>query len=196
MAQAKTRNWACIIYPDSAPANWVELLSEMHVKALVSPLHDRDVVEGTGELKKPHRHVLVAYDGPVTEKVATERLSVLNGTRAQAVASLSSYARYLIHADSPEKAQYEASDVQQFGGIDYFEVVQTNCDRLNAISEMQQFCDDNDVVSFAELNRYARNNRRDWFMYLCNSATVVMRDYLKARAWEKANSGATVRNSK
>lgn len=191
--QAKTRNWAFILYPDSAPDNWAEILDDMHVKALVSPMHDRDVFTDTGELKKPHRHVLVAYDGPVTEKVATERLSVFCGTRPEAVASLSSYARYLCHMDNPEKAAYEAADVMQFGGIDFFEVIQTNCDRLTAIAEMQEFCDDNDVVSFAELNRYARNNRRDWFMYLCNSATVVMRDYLKARSWEKLNSDRTVR---
>lgn len=191
--QAKTRNWAFILYDDSAPKNWAEILDDMHVRALVSPLHDRDVFTNTGELKKAHRHVLVAYDGPVTEKVATERLSVFGGTRPQAVESLSGYARYLVHMDNPEKAQYESADVMQFGGIDFFEVVQTNCDRLSAIAEMQEYCDDNDVVSFAELCRYARNSRRDWFMYLCNSATVVMRDYLKARSWEKKlNSGRTV----
>lgn len=68
-------------------------------------------------------------------------------------------------------------------------MIQTNCNRLSAIAEMQKYCDANDVVSFAELSRYARNNRRDWFMYLCNNATVmVMRDYLEARSWEKLNS--------
>lgn len=59
---------------------------------------------------------------------------------------------------------------------------------------MQEYCDDNDVVSFAELNRYARNNRRDWFMYLCDNATVVMMyQYLEARLLEKLNSDRTVR---
>lgn len=72
-------------------------------------------------------------------------------------------------------------------------MIQTNCDRLTAIAEMQEYCDDNDVVSFAELNRYARNNRSDWFRYLCNDDTAVMRDYLKARSLEKLNSDRTVR---
>ena len=73
-------------------------------------------------------------------------------------------------------------------------MIQTNCDRLTAIAEMQEYCDDNDVVSFAELNRYARNNRRDWFRYLCNNATVIMMyAYLEARLLEKLNSDRTVR---
>ena len=68
-------------------------------------------------------------------------------------------------------------------------MIQTNCDRLSAIAEMQEYCDDNDVVSFAELSRYAMNNRHDWLMYLCNNATVmVMRAYLEARLLEKLNS--------
>lgn len=190
--QAKTRNWSFILYPESAPENWAELLDNMHVRALVSPLHDRDVNGETGEVKKPHYHVIVAYEGPITASLACERLSVFNGSRPVAVESLNGYARYLVHLDNPDKARYDASEVMEFGGINYFEMIQTNTDRLSAIAEMQQFCDDNDVVSFAELNRYARNNRRDWFMYLCNSATVVMRDYLKARTWEQQNSGRTV----
>lgn len=73
-------------------------------------------------------------------------------------------------------------------------MIQTNCNRPSAIAEMQEYCDANDVVSFAELSRYARNNRSDWFRYLCNNATVIMMyAYLEARLLEKLNSDRTVR---
>lgn len=186
MAQQKSRHWAAVVYPDSAPQDWIQELDEMHVRAFVSPLHDKDVNKETGEFKKPHWHVIVSFDGPVTPDYARNRLKpMFNCPELMAVASLSGQARYLCHMDNPEKFQYDPSEVQSFGGFNYFEVIQTNCDRLQAIGEMQQWCDDNDVDSFAELSRYARNNRRDWFMYLANSATVVMQGYLKSRAWEK-----------
>lgn len=183
MAQQKARHWAAIIYPESAPENWIQLLDDMHVRAFVSPLHDRDT-DDNGELKKPHWHVIVSFDGPVQPLLVESRMSVFNCPKPVAISSLNSYARYLCHLDNPEKFQYDPSGVQSFGGFDYFEVIQTNCDRLQAIEEMQQWCDENNCTSFAELNRYARNNRRDWFMYLANSATVVMREYVKSLKWE------------
>ena len=44
----RTRNYACIVYPESAPDNWKELLEDMHIPALISPLHNQDTLpDGT-----------------------------------------------------------------------------------------------------------------------------------------------------
>ena len=61
----RMRNFATVIYPESAVEGWMEKLQSFHVEALVSPLHDRDV-NPTGEKKKPHYHVLVMYQGKKT----------------------------------------------------------------------------------------------------------------------------------
>ncbi|MGL5934083.1 MAG: Rep family protein, partial [Cetobacterium sp.] len=53
-AGERTRNWSFIVYPDSAPKNWVEIIQEERVPFVVSPIHDSDVNELTGELKKAH----------------------------------------------------------------------------------------------------------------------------------------------
>lgn len=65
-AGMRARGWACIVYPDSAPENWVDRLGEAHIQTLISPLHDKDL-RADGEPKKPHYHVLAMFDNPVTE---------------------------------------------------------------------------------------------------------------------------------
>ncbi len=39
----RTRNFATVVYPESAPENWMRILEEHRVPALISPLHDKDV---------------------------------------------------------------------------------------------------------------------------------------------------------
>ena len=48
----KKRNWAFIVYPDSAPADWQEILRQTGLQCVVSPLHDSDL-DPTGEPKTP-----------------------------------------------------------------------------------------------------------------------------------------------
>ena len=58
----RTRNFATVVYPDSAPADWKEKLDQLHVAAFISPLHDKDI-NPNGEPKKAHYHVLVMFEG-------------------------------------------------------------------------------------------------------------------------------------
>ena len=41
----RRRNFATIVYPDSAPENWLKILASHHVPACVSPLHDSDLYD-------------------------------------------------------------------------------------------------------------------------------------------------------
>lgn len=49
----RTRNWTFVLYPDSAPDNWRQILDDKHIEWIESPLHDKDV-NANGEPKKPH----------------------------------------------------------------------------------------------------------------------------------------------
>ena len=53
-------SWTCVIYPESMPENWREILGELMIPWAVSPLHDKDV-NPNGEPKKPHRHLLLSF---------------------------------------------------------------------------------------------------------------------------------------
>ena len=52
----RTRNFACVVYADSAPENWQSIISDLKIPVFISPYHDRDV-NADGQPKKPHWHV-------------------------------------------------------------------------------------------------------------------------------------------
>lgn len=63
--KGRTRNFATVVYPESAPENWQTILSESKIPLFISPLHDGDV-NADGEKKKEHYHVMVMYDSVKT----------------------------------------------------------------------------------------------------------------------------------
>lgn len=50
-AEMRSRIFATVVYPESAPEDWRERLESTHVAAMVSPLHCRDTLP-TGEVKR------------------------------------------------------------------------------------------------------------------------------------------------
>ena len=56
-------------------------------------------------------------------------------------------------------------------------------DKYKAIDEMIEFCEEENIFSFAILINYSRINRRDWFRVLCDNGAVVIEKYLKSRFW-------------
>ena len=106
----RTRNFATIVYEESAPKNWKEILQDFFVPVFISPYHDKDV-NPDGTPKKPHWHVLIMFESVKTREQATELFSRINGVGCEKVNSLRGYARYLCHLDNPEKFQYDLDDV-------------------------------------------------------------------------------------
>lgn len=183
----RTRNFSTIVYPESAPDDWLEILEQTFVPCFVSPLHDKDINQkAEKELKKPHYHVIVMFDSVKTNEQAKELFSKINGVGCERVSSLRGYARYLIHMDNPEKAKYSAEDIKQLGGADWHKAIATTNDKYTAIREMCDFCLESGITSYAELFEYSMFNREDWFRVLCDSGTLVVKEYLKSKAWDIA----------
>ena len=178
----RTRNFATVVYPESSILNWREVLQEQFVPCFISPLHDQDV-NPTGEAKKPHYHVLIMFDSVKTVEQARDIFLKIGGVGCEIVNSLRGYARYLCHLDNPEKFQYNIDDVVSCCGADYISVIGLVTDKYVAIADMIDFCVSNHVVSYAELLQYCRNNRSDWFRVLCDSGTIVMKEFLKSLYW-------------
>ena len=179
---SRTRNYATVIYPESAPDNWQDILSEQFIPSFVSPLHDRDI-NPTGELKKAHYHVIIMFDSVKTIEQAREVFKLIGGVGCEAVKSIRGYARYLCHLDNPEKVQYSQSDVRSMCGADYTGIIGLAIDKYKAIGEMIDFCKDENMVSYSDLLEYSRINHFDWFRVLCDCGTLVMKEYLKSRSW-------------
>ena len=180
--RGRTRNFATVVYPESAPDGWQEILSQQFVPAFISPLHDKDV-NPTGEPKKPHYHVVLMFDGVKTREQAQDIISKINGVGCEVIQSIRGYARYLCHLDNPEKAQYKQEDVRSLCGADYPGTIGLVTDKYKAIGEMIDYCEDNGIYSYLELLKYCRMERFDWFRVLCDNGTVVMKEYLKSKSW-------------
>lgn len=189
-SDARKRNFATVIYPESAPEDWRTILAGYFVPAFISPLHDKDV-NATGEPKKPHHHVMVMFEGKKSEEQVRSLFESIGGVGLEKVESLRGYARYLCHLDNPEKAQYNPSDVVSLNGSDYSYTIGIVADKYKAVREMIAFCKANQIVSYAELLEYASVEQDTWFRILCDSGTVVMKEYLKSVSWGH-RSGSTM----
>lgn len=116
MATGK-RNWKFLVYPDSAPENWLELLEDVGVPTLVSPLHDADVDED-GRLKKPHWHVMICLEGAKPYDEVLEWFRPLGVSILKDVRSIKRDERYMCHLDSPSKAKYEIEGLTVMNGYE------------------------------------------------------------------------------
>lgn len=183
--KGRTRNYACVVYPDSKslPANWQTIIAESKIPVFISPLHDKDI-NPTGEPKKPHYHILAMYDNVKTNEQAREFFESFGGVGCEVVNSVRGYARYLCHLDNPEKAQYNIDDVKAFGGADYMHSIGCAGDKAKAIREMVTWIEENDCTCWADLFMYASIEKSDWFDCLINSGAYVTKEYIKSRTWK------------
>ena len=184
MGDVRTRNFGTIVYPESAPADWIKILEKEAIPALISPLHDKDV-DDNGKLKKPHFHVMILFSGVKTKKQATEVFDLIGGVGLIIVKDSRGYARYMCHLDNKDKVLYDKSKVISLSGADYEEEIKLTRDKYKAVSEMIDFCIDNNVVSYSKLLLYAKDNHYDWFKALCEGASSTIVQFMKSRNWEK-----------
>ena len=182
----RCRNWSFIVYPDSAPENWRDLLDDQHIEWVESPLHDRDL-NATGELKKAHWHVLVMFDGNKSYEQILSLSALTCGTVPQKVQSAKGLVRYMAHLDNPEKVQYDRSLIVGHGGVDVAELLKpTASARYVLLREISEFILDHDVYEFEDLWFFAMNNRfDDWFPLLCDSSTIALSALLKSRRYKR-----------
>lgn len=178
----RTRNWASIIYPESAPQDWDQILRDEKIQAVVSPLHCDDV-NPDGEPKKPHYHVILRFDAVKTKDQAEEVFAKIGGVGCEKVKDLRQYCRYLCHLDNPEKAQYAVADVMTFGGFDYYEVIISAADENDMLKEITMFVVGNHVTNFAQFQMWNAENRPDWFRLIAKGASYYVAQLIKSERY-------------
>lgn len=180
----RTRNWTFLIYPESAPDNWLDCLKSLHVPFIVSPLHDKDVEkDGSGALKKPHWHVLMLFSGKKSFEQIKRITDAFNTTVPFICNDTVGLVRYFAHLDNPEKFQYGTSGIKGYCGADPSEYLKPSSgERHKIIDEMMQFVLDNHITEFQDLCDYARENKFEtWFSCLCDNSTIVMERYVRSQ---------------
>lgn len=182
----KKRNWAFVLYPESAPADWREQLQKTGLPCAISPLHDRDV-NATGEPKKPHYHVMVFYQGPTSYNVVKRLTDGLKQPIPQVVEQVRGYYRYLTHMDNPEKAQYAASEIQTLNGFDIGDYVDmTKSEVTKTLRALMGYIQDNNLTEYADLMdmTMCEGIPPEWFD-VAASHTLFFTGYLKSRRYRE-----------
>lgn len=177
----KKRHWAFVLYPESAPSDWVEQLQQKGVLAAISPLHDRDT-NPTGEPKKPHYHVILSYSGPTSYSVIKAITDSLGQPIPQPLEQVRGYYRYLTHMDNPEKAQYDAADIQHLNGFNIYDFSEMTKSEVTQIKRnLQQFIRDNDIVEYSTLMDLLADNELNTEYEIASINTFFFNSYIKSR---------------
>lgn len=197
----RTRNFATIVYPSkmylesvgstydgtdgygSSPEDWQEMIADLHVPVMVSPLHQDYNPDKT--MKKPHFHVLFMFDTVKDwDSQVQPMFDLFGGVGRENVNSARGYARYLCHLDNPEKEQYNPDDVKCFGGADYRAVIHLPTDDMKVLVDVFAYIKANQIYSLSELLDICAVNNPDWFSVVAMSRAYIVDKYIKSLDWE------------
>ena len=180
--EQRTRNWTFVLYEDSAPDNWREVLDEEHIEWIESPWHDKDI-NADGSPKKKHKHILLMFGGVKSYEQVKEITDKLGQPIPQRTHNARAMVRYMAHLDNPEKAQYDIGGIIAHGGVDLAEMFRpTSSERYTIIRDMLDYVRSAGVTEFQDLMDYAAAEHfDDWFPLLCDSSAYVVGQYIKSQ---------------
>lgn len=186
VAKIKKRNWTFVVYPESAPDEWMEILRQSGLQIALSPIHDKDI-NPDGSPKKPHWHVIAVYGNPTTFNNVRNLTDRLNSPMPIPLDSVKGMYRYFTHKDNPEKVQYDEKEICHLNGFSVLnfselsknEVVQIKKELCNLI-RMNQFTEYSQLCDFVMTN--------DVFFDVVSGHTIFFREYLKGCWREKKTS--------
>lgn len=147
--------WVCVIYPESMPSNYREIIQSMHVPVLLSPVHDSDMNADETE-KKKHIHMLLDFGSGQNKSFdqVCHLISPLNGTIPIICSNRSAMIRYFVHKDNPEKHQYDINDLVSFSGFEYQQAFENYTNEINIYKFIESIIFDNVIYNYAVLCKY------------------------------------------
>ncbi|MBY4973384.1 replication protein [Streptococcus suis] len=157
--EKRSNKWAFLLYRDSVPENYLDILEEMHVPFVLSPWHDKDVNKKTGEFKKAHKHGALFFESLKSYSQVSELLSEKLNTPShiEVVMSPKGMYDYFTHAENPDKTLYNIEDIECGCGfeLDKFLIEHDSGLFLEAVIDV---ITENDFTEFEDLVQYARFN--------------------------------------
>lgn len=190
MSSLKHRYWWFILYPESAVPDWQQRIKDRCLPAAVSPLHEFDPIEATGELKKAHYHVILAYSGPTTfNSVKTFTVDELQATIPKPLDNVKKAYEYLTHKNDLDKFQYSEDDIQLLNAFDITEMIQlSERDAAELDISIIHDVNMNDIKEYSELIDYYIT-QADYIKFnRVASHTLFFNRYITSRRHSKAKS--------
>lgn len=178
----RARTWTFVLYEESAPENWRDMLDEQHIQWVESPWHDKDM-NANGEPKKKHKHILLMFSGKKSYEQIKEITDSLTQPIPQRCHDARALVRYMAHLDNPEKAQYNVNDIIPHGGVDVSEMLRpSSSERYSLIRDMIDYIRSKGVTEFQDLMDYAAEEHfSDWFPLLCDNSAYIIGQYIKSQ---------------
>lgn len=177
----KKRNWAFVLYPESAPDDWRERLQATGLQCAISPLHNMDC-DPTGEIKKAHYHVILCYSGPTSYNVVNNLCESLGQPRPIALEQVAGMYRYHLHLDNPDKYQYDDKDRSFINGFDisaYVELTRSEVDKIK--KSIHMLIIDLDLTEYSDLMDYILDNGSSEEYSVASSHTIFFDRLLASR---------------
>ena len=181
-SEMKKRNWTMVLYEDSCAKDWEDYLISTGVPFSYA-YHDKDITE-IGEPKKPHYHLLLCFDGPITLTNVTnyaKRIGAANDV-VQPVGSVRGIVRYFCHKDNPDKYQYTEDVVQCRNGFDpsdYFNLTVTQQKVIKR--KLIEYIQDNDIEEYATLIDTLMIDELDDMFDIATQNTFFFTQYIKSK---------------
>lgn len=174
----KKRYWAFVLYPESAPENWKEILQQTGLSICVSPLHDKDI-NPTGDPKKAHYHIILCYSGPTTFKCVKSITDSLNQPIPIALEQVRGYFRYLTHKDNPEKYQYNEKDITTINDFDIDNYNDLSVSQIKSIMiDLQKIIRDNEISEYCDLLDFLLDNDLLSYLDVAQNHTILFNTYI------------------
>lgn len=151
MGTLKKRYWLFVVYPESAPEDWMERLKKTRCCFAISPLHAPD-----DQNTKPHYHVIYYSPGPITYENACAVIpeGVPANGHVEWAKSPQGSQRYLIHLDDEEKEQFPEG-VKAITCLNGFPLDMTRQFSKAELNELRRrildYIRDFDIVEYADL---------------------------------------------
>lgn len=181
MQNVKKRNWAFVIYPESLPKDWLDILRTSGLSIAISPLHDQDI-NPDGTPKKPHYHVIAVYGSPTTFNNVKSLTDKLNAPHPIALDQVRGYYRYLTHKDNPEKAQYDEKNIQHLNGFSILDFVELTKAEVNNIKrKLQHLIRELNILEYGDLMDYADEHLSQQEYDVASNNTYFFHTYISSR---------------
>lgn len=179
-SNVKKRNWAFVLYPESAPENWRDILQDTGLPCAISPLHEFDS-DPNGEVKKAHFHVIICYSGPTSFNVVHHLTASLNQPIPQALEAVRGYYRYFTHKDNPDKYQYDELDITTLNGfniLDFTEI--TRSEILATKSRLTLLIQQHGFTEYKEFMDFVMSSGTQLEFDVASSNTLYFNAYLRS----------------
>ena len=184
MAKDKRSNkWAFLIYQESAPENYLDILEEMHIPFVLSPWHDKDVNKETGEFKKSHKQGVLFFESLKSYTQVSELLTekLYTPSHVEIVMSPKGMYDYFIHAENPDKTLYSIDEIESGCGFELEQFLITN-NNEEYLSTVIDIIEEHNFTEFNNLVRYARVENPSLLNLIINK-TYFFAKYLDSRRY-------------